>query len=1010
MRNQAGDGMMDRGIFCLAHPKVSRTEETMRHFRKLISPPVFEDKEKNRIGHYVHWLSVSLIAGAILLGLVNAIAGHPLTLPIGLAVSLILAGGLYLLHKGFVSAASLIALAAIWLGATMALWVGSGIHDIAILLYPILIVVASFLLQRRGTFFMSLMVSLSAGMIVAGELYGLVNAPKTVSTDIADWVTITLIILIGAITIGYMSDTLVKAVRQARESELAYAESNQKLALQAELLAESEERWRTLNKISLSVTTLQDLDTTLNLIQEQLQKAIKMDALRVALYDPDTDMLTFPLTYDSGQRWNTPSAPMDPNTINGKVIQTGQSLLVNRTLQEIAEQKGNTGQRAGNVNRVSASMMLAPMQISGQRIGIVSAHSYEHNAYDESDLSLLEGAALQIGIAIQNARLYENIRKRAEQLTALNQIGRGISNLGRLDQALRITLEQMQKILNLDVFYIGLYHAQNNTLSFPLMYDSGKLWDEPDTIVDSGGWVENLLRTRQPFLLNRTREQIETEQNLRGVGDIARQSASIMMAPMEIDIRFLGIVSVQSYTLNAYTQEHLLLLGNAANQIAIAIENARLYDKAQHRAEVMTVLYRLGNAVTSNLQIDGVMSELYESCRTLLPLNAFYIATYDKDTDIIAHPIFIDQGKRMSVGPRAMKDKPGLSGHIVTHKQTVYIPDVLDKAALAKYQILHIGGDPTRSYLGVPLLYKDESIGVISVQSDQPDAYTPEHVSLLETISTQAAIALVNARLYEDLQKELSERQQAEEEVRALNAELEKRVQQRTEELQSFTYTVSHDLRAPLRSINGYSRIFLEDYSANIPPEGRKLLERIGNSAHLMGTLIDDLLTFSRLSRASLNKTNIDLGSLAGDILHLLTEHQDPGRIRFVVGRLPTAHADFNLMRQALTNLLANALKFSRHRPNPEIEVGSRTQNGETVYFIKDNGAGFNMEHAAKLFGVFQRLHRQDEFEGTGVGLAIVQRIIQYHGGRIWAEAEPDKGATFYFTLETPPDVINYAA
>lgn len=1099
----------------------------MGFLHTLLTPPVFEDQEKNRIGSYVHWISVSLIIGAMLLGMVNAIAGHKHALPISLTAMLSLIGGLILLRKGWVSAASLVVLLTTWGSTTLALAAGSGIHDIVIVLYPILVVVASFLLQRRGTWIMSALVSLGAGLIIAGEMLGFVNTPRTVSTDFTDWLTITLIILIGAVTIGYMSDTLNRAVRQAHESKLAYTESNRELALQAERTQESEARWRTLiqnipdnilnidltgkillinllednaqdmvgrsvfditppeqhetirqimdsiistgnpatyegyafnahgqkrwyamriapikdqsghvtsiiviatdiserlaaeqtlakseqaarqraqqlatlNEISLSVTALQDLDTTLDLILEQLQKVIKMDALQVVLYDSTTNLLSFPLLYDSGQRWNSPPVPIDPNTLNGKVIQTGQSFLVKRTPEEIAEREKNLEQRLGNVNRVSASMMFVPMIFGGQRIGIVSAHSYELNAYEEADISLLEGAALQIGIAIQNARIYEAMRKRAEQLTALNQIGRSISSLDSLEQALQVTLAQMRRILPLDVFYVGLYNPKESTLSFPLMYDSGRLWNEPDNVAEPGGWIEQVLITRQPLLINRTPEQIENAPPTYVLGDVTRHSASIIIAPMELDSRFIGVVSVQSYSLNAYTQEDVLLLSNAAGQIAIAVENARLYEETKHRAESMTALYHLGNVITSNLQLDGVMNTIYESCKKLLPLNAFYIATYDQKTDIIAHPIFFDQGKRVEVGPRIMAERPGLSGYIIHNKETVYIPDVLDPQARETFQIIHIGGDPTRSYLGVPLLYQGEAIGVISIQSDKPNMYTPEHISLLETISTQAAIALVNARLYEELQSELRERQQAEEAVRALNAELEKRVQERTAELQSFTYTVSHDLRAPLRSINGYSRIFLEDYGHLIPPEGHELLERISNGARQMGILIDDLLTFSRLNRASINKSLLDLSELARDIFDELTEHEDKSRIACLIANMPPVFADPVLIRQAITNLLSNALKFTRRRDIARIEMGAQAQDGEMVYYIRDNGAGFSMDHANKLFGVFQRLHHQEEFEGTGVGLAIVQRIIQQHGGRIWAEAEPDKGATFYFTL-----------
>jgi two-component system, sensor histidine kinase and response regulator len=218
-------------------------------------------------------------------------------------------------------------------------------------------------------------------------------------------------------------------------------------------------------------------------------------------------------------------------------------------------------------------------------------------------------------------------------------------------------------------------------------------------------------------------------------------------------------------------------------------------------------------------------------------------------------------------------------------------------------------------------------------------------------------------------------------------------------ELESFSYSISHDLRAPLRPIQGYSRILLDDFSATLPEDARNLLGSVVANAVRMGDLIEDLLRFSRLSRQPLSRRPVRLADLVHEVLEELRV-QDPEReIEVNVGELPDCVGDPSLLRQALVNLLSNAFKYTRHQEAPRIQVGCEASGAERSYFVRDNGAGFDMEHAHKLFGVFARLHSADQFEGTGIGLSIVQRIVQRHGGRIWAEAEVDKGATFHFTL-----------
>jgi light-regulated signal transduction histidine kinase (bacteriophytochrome) len=242
--------------------------------------------------------------------------------------------------------------------------------------------------------------------------------------------------------------------------------------------------------------------------------------------------------------------------------------------------------------------------------------------------------------------------------------------------------------------------------------------------------------------------------------------------------------------------------------------------------------------------------------------------------------------------------------------------------------------------------------------------------------------------------------------VRKLNSELERRVVERTsqleianKELEAFAYSVSHDLRAPLRAIDGFSRILMEDFSSQMNAEAQALLVRVRDAGQNMSQLVDALLVLSRMTRAELRRESVDMSLLVRKVIENLRQLNSDRDVKFSIQGGVLADGDIRLLSVVLENLLGNAWKFTSKQENASVSFGMEQKNGENVYYVRDNGAGFDMAYASKLFGAFQRLHSASEFEGTGIGLATVQRIIHRHGGRIWAESEPNKGAAFYFIL-----------
>lgn len=375
---------------------------------------------------------------------------------------------------------------------------------------------------------------------------------------------------------------------------------------------------------------------------------------------------------------------------------------------------------------------------------------------------------------------------------------------------------------------------------------------------------------------------------------------------------------------------------------------------------------------------------------------------------------------------------------LIVEDEVIVAMDVQQRLAMLNYQVvgqastgeraLALAKDQQPDLVLMDIRLRGEMDGVTAARQIRDQFHLP--VVFLTAYAEEATLQRAKlAEPYGYLLKPFEDRElrtiiemalykhQTEEVIRRLNDELEEKVRSRTaeleaanRELEAFSYSISHDLRAPLRAIDGFTRLLAEEYAAVLPPEARRYQQLVRDSVTRMGHLIDDLLRFARLGRQAMYWMAVNSEDLVRGVLQEMAPEREGRTVRVTVHPLPACHGDPSLLKQVWTNLIANAFKYSRKREVATIEIGCRdpepdpngaprTGPAEVVFYVRDNGAGFDMKYSEKLFGVFQRLHRAEDFEGTGVGLAIVQRVIHRHGGRVWAEAAVDQGATFYFSL-----------
>ncbi|GAB4485059.1 MAG: hypothetical protein Fur0016_09550 [Anaerolineales bacterium] len=547
------------------------------------------------------------------------------------------------------------------------------------------------------------------------------------------------------------------------------------------------------NAITVLAASTLDMASLLNLTGEKISQAFNHRSVLIALYDAPNNQILTPYWNICGQMVDAPPMPFGAG-LTSRVLLQRAPILIDENLPKRAAELGADFSMAHY--GIPKSWLGVPMMAHAQVIGMVGMQDYEQeHAFSPNDIRLLETISASLAISVHNAQLYETARRelaerqraeaqateRAEQMAALNIIGRAITNQLELDSVLTTLRIQCQQIEpRMDVFSVALYDERTESFKFLQFYDQGtSRLDKVRSIHKrEGGLTAQVIKTGQILYLPDV-DAPEARRKYPVVHtDKHRHARTYLGIPLLAGGEVIGVLSGQSYQANAFSQQRIELLETLALQAAVALQNASLFGKTRQRVRELSILYEIGLALSRNVELDDVLRALFEQCRQVLPMDAFYIALFDPETYIVSHPLFWDKGKFKQTAARDIRATPGLSGEVILGKKTLYLPDVFTPEIQKKYQIVRVGGKPTRCYVGVPMISHGQVIGVISMQTYGANRYDSEHIRLLELIAIQAGIAIENSRLYHKAQAELEMRRGAQKSLEIANQELQAQLAQ----------------------------------------------------------------------------------------------------------------------------------------------------------------------------------------------------------------------------------------
>jgi PAS domain S-box-containing protein len=597
-------------------------------------------------------------------------------------------------------------------------------------------------------------------------------------------------------------------------------------------------------------------------------------------------------------------------------------------------------------------LTMNPMVIDRKITGLVISHS-DITALKESELAL---------------------KASNEQLITLNEISALQSSAHGLKDFLGTTIPLLKKMISADaaVVYLVPHGGTKLELAHQVGFSEDTRAALPDLIA-KGSATGLVVGTKEPVYIS----SVNTEHNelLRSSKEFFAEEGITSMAiiPLTSKDEIFGALDIFYHSTHAFSEPERELLTLIGNQLGTAVENAHLYGELLSQIERLTVLYEFSEQLTSKLDIDQIYEVVYQHIARVIPFRIFTINLFSAALDGMASTFTVESAD-------------GKYNILAPGNELQRMPE--DTADWKVFETKRSYHDEEFTVIHVPMFSKESIIGVMAVKAQEGKNYSDLHLRLLESIGNLTAIALEKGKLYEEtVQKSIE-------------------IERRNQELDDFTYVVSHDLKEPLISVEGFSKILQLDYRDSLKGEGKEYLDSITGASVRMKALIDDLLMLSRVSRPSDSFKQVDVNNVLIDIENDMEFSIRQRNVEFVVPqKLPVVQGHETQVKIIFRNLIGNALKFNKSE-HPQIEIGfQNSENNYYLFYVRDNGIGIEKEFFEKIFVIFQRLHRREEYEGTGAGLAIVKKIIEIHKGKIWVESEPGKGSTFFFTL--PKYVVN---
>jgi PAS domain S-box-containing protein len=1009
-----------------------------------------------------------------------------------------------LAQKGYLRSSVLLYALSLWLIMSVAIYHSGGMQSAGRDGFLLIIFVAGLLLGGRYAFLLAILSVASMSWIVYREINGFL--PVAPAQDaMSRWGIFLVYVLIGWVLLAQTMKSLRRALRRSSD------QLNERLAAE-QVLREQAEYLAALHETTLAVINRLDIDSLLESVLAHAESLANTRHGFIDLMLPEGKASREHLGHEVFLEF-IGRVMLEGQGITGLALQQGETIIV---------EDYNTwpGREPDYQNHGFYTTIAIPLKVQGRVIGILGlAYDNLVQHFEKSQIQKLEQFAELASLALDNASLYQNVqselveRKRTEADLRNSQV--------RLDLALA---SAQMGIWDWDIKSNRIIWSEQVYLIFDVEKDKfSNMMSEYFEIIHPAD-RQRVERNINECVSGAKPEYHIEHRLLSRNGSIRWLEADGRLFTDEngIPVRMAG--TVIDITNRKKSEQAIWKANNNLKHNAAALE--RRSGLLQLGANVA----RAATAILDSRELSQQVVELVQKQFDLYYVGLFLVEENPHWAILRAATgeagvTMLKNGHRLEVGNSSM------IGWAIANCEARIALDV-GKDAVRFYNSLL---PETRSEMALPLVSRGEVLGSLTIQSRKQAAFSKEDIATFETMADLLANAILNARLYDQVQRELDERKRAEKKIRQMNVELEARVQRRTaalkaseekfralsennplqitrydrngrylyvnhlgnlgnlkpeniigkslrevfgehetiyfaescirqvfdsgeplkteyellnsvvywslapefgpdgnvvsvisttldiserkrieealtqrsaelqianRELEAFSYSVSHDLRAPLRAIDGFTRILMEDFLGQFPQDAVVFLERTRRAAKDMSQLIDDLLRLSRITRAELHDQEVNLFDLATEIQAELNL-REPGRvIQFRINDKLNTRGDLRLLRVALENLISNSWKFTTKTANPLIEIGEISNQSQKTFYVRDNGVGFNMNYADKLFGAFQRLHSTEEFPGTGIGLAIVQRIIHRHGGRIWAESEPNKGATFYFTLD----------